>query len=496
MASGFQKNTSNIFVTVLIGLIVISFMFTGFESMQGTPDTVATVNGDPIKAREFQQEYERQLNFFTQFYNGGQPLTNKQIQDFGLKNQTIRNIVNKRVMVELAEDMGIQPAVAEVKAELARMPYFLTNEQFDLQKYKSVLAANGLAPSDFEADILAGLKSQSAAEIIGVLPLSNTLMQEIAKYKEQALGAHLVRLNKTNLEKYIDVSDAEIKEYLAKETNVARIAEMFKDRKATLDQAEQVEARHILLRTDDKNEAEVAAKIAQIKKEVTPRNFMTLAKKYTEDPSGKENGGYLNWFGRGAMVGAFEDAAFSQAPGTISEPIKTEYGYHLIYVLNKKEAKEAVVADYQESLAKEAIQKSKTAEREELIQKLTAEIEAALKKDSKKELEALEAKYGFTLRMDSQINRLDGAMNEISLGANETAEIFEKGMDQSATYLFDKPAEVIFVKTFKLATPVTVDIKAEKESLSRLLGSKMRDDLSKSLTESANVRVYDSRLNF
>ena len=53
MSSAFQKNTSNIFVTLLIGLIVISFMFTGFETMQGTPDTVAKVDGEPIKAREF-----------------------------------------------------------------------------------------------------------------------------------------------------------------------------------------------------------------------------------------------------------------------------------------------------------------------------------------------------------------------------------------------------------------------------------------------------------
>lgn len=496
MASAFQKNTSNIFVTVLIGLIVISFMFTGFETMQGTPDTVAKVDGEPIKAREFQQEYERQLNFFTQFYNGGQPLTNQQIQQFDLKRQTIRNLVSKKVMVGLAEDMGIQPSASEVKAELARMPYFLTNNQFDLQKYKQLLAANGLSPTDFEKDILDNLKTQRAGQMIGTLPLSDSLMQEIAKYKQEALGAHLVRLSKSNLEKHINVTDTEIKEYLAKDVNVARIGEMFKDRKSALDQAEQVEARHILLRTDEKNEEEVAKKIAQIKKEATPRNFATLAKKHTEDPSGKENGGYLNWFNRGAMVGAFEDVAFGQAPGTISEPVKTEFGYHLIYVLNKKEAKEADIKDYQEAFAKENIQKTKTAEREALIQQLTEDIEAALKKNSKKELEALEAKYGFTLRMDSQVNRLDGAMNEISLGASETSEIFEKGLDQNQTYVFDKPSEVIFVKTFKLATPVVVNVKTEKESLSRLLGNKMREDLMKSLTENASVSVYESRLNF
>ena len=495
MSSVFQKSTSNIFVTLLIGLIVVSFMFTGFQTMKGTPDTVAMVDGNPIKAREYQMEFERQLNFFSQFYNGGQPLNSKQIQDFDLKNQTIRNLVTKKVMIGLAEDMGIQPSVGEVKAELTRMPYFLTNEKFDLNKYKAVLAANGLTPTDFEADILAGLKSQRAGEIIGSLPLSNTLMQEIAKYKGEVLGVNFVKLSKNTIEKHIPVSKEEIAAYLAKENNANRVEDMFKDRKSALDQPEQVEARHILLRTDEKNEEEVAKKIAQIKKEVTTRNFSVLAKKYTEDPSGKDNGGYLNWFGRGAMVGAFEDTAFSLKPGTISEPIKTEYGYHIIYVLNKKEAKEATLAEHRDEFAKELIQKSKTSEREELIQKLTAQIEEALKRDSKKELENLEAKYGFTLKMDATINRLDGSGTDVSLNAAESEEVFEAGLDQKKTYIFDKPAEVLFLGTFKAKNPTPVNMVAEKENLSRILGNKMRQDLVKNLSENADVKVYSSRLN-
>ncbi len=495
MSSAFQKNTSNLFVTLLIGLIVVSFMITGFQTMQGTPDTIATVDGEPIKAREYQMEFERQLNFFSQFYNGGQPLNSKQIEQFNLKQQAIRNLVTKKVMITLAEDMGIQPSVSEVKAELSRMPYFLTNEQFDITKYKSVLAANSLTPTDFEADILAGLKSQRAGELIGKLPLSSSLMQEIAKYKGQVIGVNFAKLTKSSLEKHIPVSKEEISAYLAKENNANRIADMFKDRKAALDQPEQVEARHILLRTDEKNEKEVAEKIAQIKKEVTTKNFSALAKKYTEDPSGKENGGYLNWFGRGAMVPPFENAAFSMKPGTISEPIKTDFGYHIIYVLNKKEAKEADLNDYREDFAKELIQTSKTSEREELIQKLTAQVEAALKSGSKRELEALEAKYGFTLKMDATINRLDGSGGEISLNAKESEEIFENGLEQNKTYVFDKPSEVLLVGTFKTKNPPEVNPAAERENLSRILGNKMRQDLVQKLADSADVKVFTSRLN-
>lgn len=493
--SSFQKNTSNLFVTLLIGLIVVSFMITGFQTMQGTPDTIATVDGEPIKAREYQMEFERQLNFFSQFYNGGQPLNRQQIEQFGLKQQAINNLVTKKVMIGLAEDMGIQPSVSEVKAELSRMPYFLTNEKFDINKYKSVLAANSLTPSDFEADILAGLKSQRAGELIGKLPLSSSLMQEITKYKNQVIGVNFAKVTKSALEKHIPVSKEEIGAYLAKEDNSKRIEMMFNDRKAALDQPEQVEARHILLRTDEKNEAEVAKKIAQIKKEVTPKNFSALAKKYTEDPSGKDNGGYLNWFGRGAMVPPFESVAFSLKPGTISEPVKTDFGYHIIYVLNKKEAKDAELKDYREDFAKEMIQKTKNSEREELIQKVTAQIEAALEKSSKRELEALEAKYGFTLKLDATINRLDGSSGEVSLSAKESEQVFESGLDQNKTYVFDKPAEVVLVGTFKAKNPPVADPKVEAENLSRILGNKVRQDLVKQLAESADVKVFTSRLN-
>ncbi len=96
-------------------------------------------------------------------------------------------------------------------------------------------------------------------------------------------------------------------------------------------------AAHILIQTNqNRNETEALKLATDIRKTLTKNNFADYAKKYSEDPGSKENGGDLGWFPKGAMVPEFEKIAFESDVGTISEPIKTQFGYHLIYVKEKR----------------------------------------------------------------------------------------------------------------------------------------------------------------
>lgn len=97
----------------------------------------------------------------------------------------------------------------------------------------------------------------------------------------------------------------------------------------------QVQALHILVPT-----REEAVKIREeIMQGQNPseifHNFMNAARKYSKCPSGA-SGGILGWFGRGDMVPAFETAAFNLPSGQVSEPVKTQFGWHLIYIISKK----------------------------------------------------------------------------------------------------------------------------------------------------------------
>ncbi len=98
---------------------------------------------------------------------------------------------------------------------------------------------------------------------------------------------------------------------------------------------EEVNAAHILILSEGRTDEEAFNLITQIKNEVTAGNFAELAEQYSEDGSAA-NGGNLGWFGRGRMVKEFENAAFSLDEGEISGIVKTQFGYHLIYLQDRR----------------------------------------------------------------------------------------------------------------------------------------------------------------
>ncbi|MDP8245672.1 MAG: peptidyl-prolyl cis-trans isomerase [Candidatus Hinthialibacter antarcticus] len=103
---------------------------------------------------------------------------------------------------------------------------------------------------------------------------------------------------------------------------------------------EEAKASHLLLRVDeDKTDESVQQRIAEITQEITNGDltFAEAAEKYSEDPTAKQNKGDLGYFGRGVMVPAFDEAAFSLPIGDLSDPVKTQFGYHLLKVEDRKE---------------------------------------------------------------------------------------------------------------------------------------------------------------
>jgi peptidyl-prolyl cis-trans isomerase D len=109
---------------------------------------------------------------------------------------------------------------------------------------------------------------------------------------------------------------------------------------------EEVSASHILLKTEGKDEAQVRATAEEVLKRAKDgEDFAALAKQYSEDESNNVKGGDLGYFPRGAMVPEFEQVAFSMKAGEISDLVKTSFGFHIIKVIDHKQATTRPLSD-------------------------------------------------------------------------------------------------------------------------------------------------------
>jgi len=118
-----------------------------------------------------------------------------------------------------------------------------------------------------------------------------------------------------------------------------KLKEYYESNKAKFSRQEQVRARHILLRTENKTDEEVKKQAEALAKQLRARaDFAELARKFSEDPGSKENGGDLGFFDRGRMVAEFDQVAFSLPQNQISDPVRSQFGYHIIEVLEKRPA--------------------------------------------------------------------------------------------------------------------------------------------------------------
>ncbi len=190
--------------------------------------------------------------------------------------------------------------------------------------------------------------------------------------KQQGLSetdVHNILRQTVVIEKAVDpqmkVSDSDVKAY-------------FDKNHALLDKPEQVRARHILV-ADEKTAQEVEAKLK------SGGDFAALAKQYSTDPSSKDKGGELGFFGKGQMVPSFQAAAFAAAVGTITAPVKSPFGYHVIQVEEKKPATKATMAGAHDQIVAQLKQQQQSQQIPVFLQQLKSKAKIEVYDDSLKD---------------------------------------------------------------------------------------------------------------
>lgn len=198
----------------------------------------------------------------------------------------------------------------------------VTNKMIEMEAKKEKVKVTG---NEIDEELTKLQESYGGEEAFtSALDQNNVSMDKIREDIEFYLLAEKL------IEPDISITDEEMKTY-------------FEENKDSFDEKEQVKASHILV--DD----EATAK--KVKEELdSGKDFAELAKEYSTDTSNAADGGDLGYFTKGEMAEEFEKAAFEMEINKVSNPVKTDFGYHIIKVSDKKAAKAAIFDDHKDKI--------------------------------------------------------------------------------------------------------------------------------------------------
>jgi len=276
------------------------------------PEVVATVNGQNITKQQLQELFNAAIQA-----SGAKIADLNSEQQLGGYTQLLQDLIMDKLVAEAASTEKVSDA--DVDAELAKI-----KGQFpDDKAFQEQIAQSGMTPDKLKENIRTGL-------------------QQSRWMKSQV--------------KSPEITDDQAKTFY--ESNIKEF-----------EQPETVKATHILFMVEPdapadvvKQKEEAAAKAAE--RAAAGEDFTKLAKELSEEPGASESGGDLGFFPKDRMVPEFADAAFAQKVGDISKPVKTQFGWHVIKVTDKKAAgtvpfdqvKEQVVSYLKSNNQREAVQ--------------------------------------------------------------------------------------------------------------------------------------------
>lgn len=367
-----RKHAKSWMIKFLIAAIAIVFVFWGAGSFRGrTLSKVATVNEVPISVAEYDETHRRLLERVQQQYKD--IMTDELLEAMNLKQQALNQLIDNYIIFQEAEKMGLGVDDQELQRQIARVPYFQVDGHFDKRAYLRALSAMNYSSADFEEimrrdilnskmmNLVSGLAKVSEKEALDYFHFSRDRINlEFASFKadrfndqaeptQEELTAYFDE-NKENYrvpEKVKADYMAFRKEDFMDKVDVTEddIAIHYEDHLSEYQQPEKVKARHILFKLDPKAPQDEVDKIRARAEEVLQKikapdatDFAEFAKEYSEGPSA-EKGGDLGWFVREDMVEDFSNVAFAMEKGQISDPVRTDYGFHIIKVEDKQPAK-------------------------------------------------------------------------------------------------------------------------------------------------------------
>lgn len=280
------------------------------------------INGFEITDQMIDYEVERAINFYMM---QGIPQEEINKDKAAIREAAIEHCIATRLMLEEADKQGIKASDDHVKEQLEK----IAQANGGMEEFEKRVKASGASLEMVKAQIDFNFK--------------------------------LMTVEKNAVEKVPEATEEAARAYYDSHKNQFR-------------EEEQVNAQHILITPKSKSEEDKKAALEEIQairqRIVDGADFIKEAELHSACPSGKQNGGSLGWFGRGMMVKEFEDAAFSMKPGDLSDVIETQFGYHIISVYDREDARQLEFEEVKAEAVNAATSIAKEMERSRFIEEL------------------------------------------------------------------------------------------------------------------------------
>lgn len=355
-------------VQIVLALIILPFALWGvdsyFRDASGPSGVVATVGGSKISQGEFREALREQQDRLRPTLEGRDPAL---LDSPELRRAVLDNLVQRRLLDLHAAGMKLSVSDEQLKGFIASVPLLQEDGKFSPQRYEQLIASQGKSKARFETEVRHDMIIQQAIAAIGNASLPGRTTADrwlAAQLEEREVSDFVLRADafvtqvklapdavkgyyEANAKKF-EVPEQLRAEYLilsrdamSEQTAVSdeEIKAWYAGHPERYKQPEERRASHVLIAVGAKAsadelaaaEAKAAEVHAQAKK--SPGDFARLARQYSQDPGSAAKGGDLDWFGRGAMVKVFEDAAFAMKEGQVSEVVRSDFGFHIIKLI-------------------------------------------------------------------------------------------------------------------------------------------------------------------
>lgn len=362
------RKRQRLMMLVLLILIFPAFVFwgiSGYDGMIGREPPLATVAGQPITQREFDEAQRQQVDRLRQMLGGA--VDTKLFDTPEARTELLEGLIAQRAIANESIARRVHVGDAQLRDAILAIPGLKRDDgSFDGERYKALLAQQNMTVAGFEAQLRGDLALQALPESVQATSIvPRAVLDRIAAMQEERREVRDLRFAPETYAPRVNPTDEQIAAYYEANAAVfetpetARIEYVVLDREA-LAQSIQVgsedlrayyeqnrarfgtpeerRASHILVKAGPDAKAKAEALLGQLKAD--PSRFEALARSASDDPGSAGQGGDLGFFGRGMMVKPFADAVFSMKEGELRGPIETEFGQHIIRVTGVRPANE------------------------------------------------------------------------------------------------------------------------------------------------------------